>query len=100
MFLDNKILTSSDGIAESMNQYFCTIGQKFNEKIPHAENPLLRGDFSLNRYSTKFQFRAIYPADLMKAMQEFNVSKSFGIYDISSYFLKIGMPVLAPVLSN
>ena len=24
---DNKILTSSDKIAGSMNQYFCTIGQ-------------------------------------------------------------------------
>ena len=45
---DNKILTSSDEIAESMNQYFCNIGQKLSEKIPYAENPLLR-EFSLNK---------------------------------------------------
>ena len=83
-----------------MNQYFCSIGQKLSEKIFHAENPLLRGDFSLNKNSTRFQFRAITPADLMKAMQKFKVSKSFGIDGISSYFLKIGMPVLAPVLST
>ena len=98
---DNKILTSSDEIAESMNQYFCTIGQKLSEKIPHAENPLLRGDISLNKNSNRFQFRAITPADLMKAMQNIKVSKSFGTDGISSYFfLKIGMPVLAPVLST
>ena len=46
---DYKILTSSDEIAESMNQYFCSIGQKLSEKIPYAENPLLRGEFSLNK---------------------------------------------------
>ena len=97
---DNKILTSSDEIAESMNHYFCTIEQKLSEKIPHAENPLLSGDLSLNKNSTRFRFRAITPAHLMKAMQKFKVSKSFGIDSISSYFLKIGMPVLAPVLST
>ena len=58
---DNNILTSSDEIAESMNQYFCSIGQKLSEKIPHAENPLLHGDFFLNKNSTRFQFRAITP---------------------------------------
>ena len=97
---DNKILMSSDTIAESMNQYFCSIRQKLSEKMPHAENPLLHGDFSLNKNSTRFQLRAITPADLMKARQKFKVSKSFGIDGIFSYFLKIGMPVLAPVLST
>ena len=56
--------------------------------------------FSLNKNSTRFQFRAITPADLMKARQKFKVSKSFGIDGISSYFLKIGISVLAPVLST
>ena len=97
---DNKILTSSDEIAESMNQYFCSIGQKLSEKIPYAEHPLLRGDFSLNKNSTRFQFRTITLTDLMKAMQKFKVSKSFGIDGISSYFLKIGMPVHATALST
>ena len=52
------------------------------------------------QYSNMFQFRAITPADLMKAIQKLKVSKSFGIDGISSHFIKIGMPVLAPVLSN
>ena len=69
-------------------------------KIPHAENPLLHGDVSLNKFSTRFQFRVITPADLMKAIQKLKVSKSFGIDDILSNCSKKGMPVLAPVLSN
>ena len=97
---DNKIITSSDEIAESMNQYFYSIGQDLSKKIPHAENPLLRGDYSLNKNATRFQFRVITLADLLKAMQKFKVSKSFGVDGISSYFLKMGMPVLTPVLSN
>ena len=97
---DNKVLTSCEEIAESMNQYFCSIGQNLSAKIPHAANPLLHGDSSLNNYSTTFQFRAITPAGLMKAIKKLKVSKSFGIHGISSHFLKIAMPVLAPVLSN
>ena len=97
---DNKVLTGCGEIAVSMNQYFYSIGQNLSAKIPHAVNPLLRGDFSLNKYSARFQFRAITPADLMKAIQKYKVSKSFGIDGVSSHFLEIGMPVLAPVLSN
>ena len=97
---DYNVLTGCEEIAKSMNQCFCSIGQILSAKIPHAENPLLRGDLSLNKYSSRFQFRVITATELMKAIQKFKVSKSFGIDGISSYFLKIGMPVLAPVLSN
>ena len=83
-----------------MNQYFCSIGQNLSSEILHAENPLLRGDFSLNKYSTRFQCRAITPSDLMKAIQKLKVSRNFGIDGISSHFLKIGMLAFAPVLSN
>ena len=96
----NKVLTSREEIAESINQYFCSIGQNLSARIPHAENPLLLGDFSLNKISPRFQFRTITPVDLMKAVQKFKVLKSFRIDGISCYFLKIGMPVLASVLNT
>ena len=83
-----------------MHQYFFSIGKNLSAKIPHAENPLLCGDLYLNKYSARFQFTAITPADLLKAIQKLKVLKSFGIDGISSHFLKIGMLVLEPVLSN
>ena len=54
----------------------------------------------MNKNSTRPHFREIAPADFLKVMQKFKVSKSFGIHGISSYFLKIGMSVLAPELST
>ena len=47
--VDDKILTKSDEIAESMNQYFCNISQSLGVKIPLADSPLLRGDFILEQ---------------------------------------------------
>ena len=54
----------------------------------------------MNKNSTRPHFREIAPADFLKVMQKFKVLKSFGIHGISSYFLKIGMSVLAPELST
>ena len=50
------------------------MGQTLSAKIPHAENPLLRGDFSFNKNSTRFQFRAITATELLKAIQKPKVS--------------------------
>ena len=85
---DNKVLTGCEGIAESMNQYFCSIGQNLSAKIPHAENRLLCGDFSLNKYSNRFQFRTIALADLMKAIQKLKVSRSLGYMASQAIFSK------------
>ena len=46
---DNKVLTGCADVAESMNQYFCSIGQNLCAKIRHAENPLFAWRFFLEK---------------------------------------------------
>ena len=40
----------------------------------------------------------INPDDLVHVMAKFKKANGFGVDGISSFFLKIGMPILAPVL--
>ena len=83
-----------------MNDFFCNIGEKLSSDIPDTINPLMNGDYSANSDSARFEFRMISPDDLVNVMAKFKKSNGFGVDGISSFFLKIGMPVLAPVLCD
>ena len=86
-------------IADKMNDFFCTVGDQLSTKIPLAKNSLLEGDVTVNPDKVSFSFSPILPQKLVKAMGKFKTSRSFGRDLISSYFLKIGMPILASPLS-
>ena len=45
---DGKQISTSAGIAESMNNFFCSIGETLSDKIPEAKNPLLENDYEVN----------------------------------------------------
>ena len=50
--------------------------------------------------NSSFLFSPILPQQVIEAMNNFKTSRSFGLDLISSYFLKLGMPVLASPLSQ
>ena len=50
--------------------------------------------------SVRFTFSPLQPDHLLKASGKFKTSHSFGVDNISSYFLIVGMPILAPSLSE
>ena len=80
-----------------MNDFFCNIGEKLSSNIPDTVNPLMNGDYSANSDSARFEFRMISPDDQVNVMAKLKKSNGFGVNGISSFFLKIGMPILAPV---
>ena len=96
---DERISNPQD-IANKMNNYFCTIGGHLTAKIPRAKNSQLEGDVTVNPENVSFSFSPILPQIFVKAMGKLKISKSFGLDLISSYFLKIGMPSLANLLSQ
>ena len=83
-----------------MNQYFCNIGEKLSSKIPTRKNPLLSGDVKINQHSKIFRFKNVDEVQIRRAMKSLKTSNGFGLDGISSYFLKVGMPVLASSLST
>ena len=100
LVVDEACLTNSSEIADSMNDYFCNMGSKLSSKIPNIEKPLINGDYSINEDHTRFHFQMIRPDELIIIMNKFKTSQSCGIDGISSSFLKITMPVLAPSLCS
>ena len=86
-------------VSNSMNNFFCTIGRELADKIQPASNPLLSGDYEVNKDKAKFNFKTIELKDIRDAFAKVKTSKSFGIDNISSYFMKLALPYIENSLS-
>ena len=77
-----------------MNDYFCTIGTNLAKNIEENVNPLLSGKYQINSSAPKFRFKPFTCKDIREAIAKSANSKSFGTDTISSYFLKLALPLL------
>ena len=96
----NKLILNPQDIANKMNSFFCNVGDQLSNEIPNAKNSLLEGSINVNPGDLSFLFSPILPQQVIRAMNKFKTSRSFGLDLISSYFLKLGMPILASPLSQ
>ena len=85
-------------ISNTMNNFFCTIGRNLADKIQPAANPLLSGEYEVNKDKTKFNFKTIEVKDIMDAFAKVKTTMSFGNDNISSYFLKLALPYTGTLL--
>ena len=85
-------VTKPDSIADSMNKYFCSMGEQLSKEIPNKTNSFI-SDIVLN-VKTNFSFSPLIPEQLIKTMSKFKTSNGFGVNNISSFFLKKGMLIL------
>ena len=81
-------------IPDTMNSYFCSVGKDLADKISPVANPLLSGDFEMNKAKEKFHFRAIEVQEIRDAFAKVKTARSFGIDNISSYFLELALPFI------
>ena len=91
---------SSFYLSESINNFFCTIGETLSDKIPSARNPLLENDYEVNPEKNKFQFHVINTLQLEKNFSKSKTSKGCGTDGIASCFLKIALPVISESLCD
>ena len=75
-----------------MNNFFCAIGRNLADKVQPAANPLLSGEYEVNKDKTKFNFKTIEVKDIRDAFAKVKTTMSFGNDNISSYFLKLALP--------
>ena len=81
-------------ISNAMNNFFCSVGKDLANKIPPVPNPLLSGDYEVNKDKAEFNFKTIEVKDIRAAFAKIKTAKSFGTDNISSYFLKLALPVI------
>ena len=78
-------------ISNTMNDYFCTIGNELADEIDRSPNPLLVGDYRINEGNKTMKFTKINEQHIRDAIGKIKTSKGFGNDNISSYFLKIAL---------
>ena len=98
--VDGIHISTNADIAESMNNFFCTIGQTLSDKIVQTRNPLLENDYEVNPQKTKFKFHVIDKIQLGKVFGKLKASKGSGNDGIASCFLKIALPVISESLCD
>ena len=81
-------------VSNAMNNFFCTIGRELADKIQSAINPLLSGEYEVNKDKAKFHFKTVELKDIRDAFAKVKTANSFGIDNISSYFMKLALPYI------
>ena len=84
--MGDTVIKDSESIANAMNKYFCSVGDKLSRKIPDEENTLLNGDHDINPTAASFTFSPMQPQELLKAINKFKTSQGSGLDQISSFF--------------
>ena len=64
------------------------------DKIQPAANPLLSGEYEINKDKAKFHFKTIELKDIRDAFAKVKPAKSFGTDNISSYFMTLALPYI------
>ena len=86
-------------ISNTMNDYFCTIGNELAIKIDRSPNPLLVGDYRINEGNKTMKFTKINEQHIRDAIGKIKTSKGFGNDNISRYFLKLALPYIIKSLA-
>ena len=86
-------------ISNTMNDYFCTIGQELADEIDQSPNPLLVGDYLINEGNKTMKFTKISEQNIREAIDKTKTSKGFGNDNTSSYFLKLSLPYIIKSLA-
>ena len=94
----SEVINKQD-IADTMIAYFCSVGKDLASKIVAVPNPMVTGKCNLNPHNKQFNFKAIGVQDIREAMVKIKATKSFGSDKISSYFLKLAVPLIEKSLA-
>ena len=98
--VDGQTIRDNKAIASSMNEYFCSIGNKLSEKIPNKANPLLSCEYPFETPPLSFSFSAIMTDKLSSTLNKMKTSHGSGHDGIASFYLKIAMPVVGGSLCD
>ena len=87
---EGATIRDSAKMADSMNIFFCNIGESLSKDFPTGSNPVLDGAYEILNQDAPFHFSPLTCEKLVATMGNFQSCYGFGIDEISSYFLKIG----------
>ncbi len=87
-------------ISDTVHSFFCTTGKELTDKIDRNFNPLLTGDYEINKSKTVFNFKTIKVREIRAAFAKIKTTKGARTDNISSYFLKLALPLIENSLAH
>ena len=96
--VDNTEIANPDEIAELFNNYFVEIGHLIAKSVSTTETPDFKS-FLKNPVSQTIVLEPPQPIEVFNAINSLNLHKASGYDNISSFFLRLGNEILAPILS-
>ena len=69
-----------------MNTYLCNIGQDLSKKIPATQNPLLKGEYSVNPEGARFHLQPVNLNQVASVLVKFKASMGFGNDCVANHF--------------
>ena len=93
--VDDQDVVDNTEIAQSMNKFFCSVGEKHSDDIPRQLNPFLSNEYVVNQPRTLFRFETDSSVGAERALKQMKISFGFGSDGIASHFLKIAFTVIS-----
>ena len=88
--VDGITIFDSKEIANAMNQFFCTVGEKLSNDIPETENPLLNDEYIVNPKNATFSFAPVTPKQLIETRESSRPLRALALIVSQAFFLKSG----------
>ena len=82
-----------------MNRYFCSVGETVKAKIPQQPNFLITGKYDINFNNKTYHFAKITEEEPFSACNLMKISFGSGLDNISSFFIKVAIPILVRPLA-
>ncbi len=99
--VEGESIKDNKKFAISMNEFFCTIGNKLSDKIPEKPNSLFfSNEYDFVNRVRNFSFKTISGYDVTKVIMKMNTSRCSGCDDIASFFIKVALPLISASLRD
>ena len=97
--IESEVISDNSKIPNLMNSYFCSIGETLKANVPHQQNPLIAGNYNVNPNNIVFHFKEITDELVFNACNHMKTSFGSGLDNISSFFIKLALPVISRPLA-
>ena len=97
--IENKVISDNSKIPNLMNSCFCSVGENPKANMPHQQNSLIAVIYNFNPDNKIFHFAEITEELVFNACSHTKTSFGSGLDNISSFFVKLALSVLARPLA-
>ena len=95
-----ELVTTTQKLANIMNQYYVSKVQKIRASLPSIGDPLYTLRRLVARRTSEFSFSAVHPDEVNKIILSLKNTRSSGIDKLETYVIKLVRPYIVPAVTH